>query len=63
MHALMLAALLSTAQCPGGVCPAPASVRPVVRRPQVVAAPQAFAPVVRESRPRLRLFGLKRRCK
>lgn len=62
MHALMLAALL-TAQCPGGVCPSPASVRPVIRRPQVVAAPQAFAPVVRESRVRVRLFGLKRRCR
>ena len=57
---ILSAALLSTTQCPGGVCPSPASLRPVVR-PQVVAAPQARQPVVRVARPRFRLFA--RRCR
>lgn len=58
---LLSAALLSTAQCPGGVCPSPASVRPQPVSNAYKFAPQARQPVVRVARPRFRLFA--RKCR
>lgn len=68
MHAVVLFALLCSAQCPGGVCPPPMTVRGPFGS-QVIAAPAptpASRPafVAPQPSPRRRFGGLlRRRCR